>query len=116
MDGHVLIVDDDAPVRNLLKRVLETYGERAGVSRVFVAASGREALRVLLDYSVDLMIVDVQLDKMTGPQLVEAARHAFPDIKSLYITGGMTDCRPVIWKPFTPQKIADGVRELLMES
>ncbi|HEV3141454.1 MAG TPA: response regulator, partial [Vicinamibacterales bacterium] len=61
---HILVVDDDASICELLARVLADY-------RVSVAQDGPEALTILRREPVDLLITDYLMPGMTGQQLIE---------------------------------------------
>lgn len=79
----VFLVEDSNPYRILLKRVLERSG-------FFVLAfrDGVEAFKKLYDYSPQVIISDIQMPKMDGFELHEAATLHFPnrDIPFIYIT------------------------------
>jgi signal transduction histidine kinase/ActR/RegA family two-component response regulator len=80
----VLLVDDEAPVRELAKEVLEDLGYT-----VFVAADGQIAMQALRSAArIDLLVTDVGLPNgMNGRQLAEAARVLRPRLRVLFITG-----------------------------
>ncbi|WP_163616481.1 response regulator, partial [Klebsiella pneumoniae] len=62
----VLIVDDDAAVRTVLGALLTRGG-----SRVRQATNGKEALDILGDEPVDLVVTDLRMPKMGGMELLE---------------------------------------------
>ena len=70
---HILVVDDDKNVRYVMKEVLELEGYT-----VFTAIDGEEALGVMLDRHIDLVIVDIMMPKMDGYEFTRALR----DVKS----------------------------------
>jgi DNA-binding response OmpR family regulator len=67
--ARVLVVDDDADIRGLLRQLLE----RAGYE-VVEGASGREGLRTLYSSSPDLVILDVSMPELDGWQTLERIR------------------------------------------
>ncbi|HEV3020622.1 MAG TPA: sigma-54 dependent transcriptional regulator [Burkholderiaceae bacterium] len=66
---HVLVVDDEPHMR----RVLEIMLKQAGY-RVFAAGNGREALKVIRDGSIDLVITDLRMPEMDGIELLACMR------------------------------------------
>ena len=84
---RVLLVEDQESVRRMLSRLVRGLGYA-----VDVAASGDEALRYLdraTPYA--LLITDVLMPTMGGPELVARARIARPDLPVLYVSGYTTD-------------------------
>ncbi len=85
MNGAVLLVEDDEPIR----RFTETILKREGYA-VLVACHSDEALILLDNYSgvVDLLITDVQMDPfMDGCELAKCVRLMRPETRVLYISG-----------------------------
>jgi PAS domain S-box-containing protein len=79
----VLAVDDDALVLMNTVAMLEDLGHT-----VFEAYSGKEALEILRrEVSIDLVITDQAMPKMTGTELAKAMRSEWPDIPVLLATG-----------------------------
>jgi CheY-like chemotaxis protein/nitrogen-specific signal transduction histidine kinase len=66
---NILIVDDEADTRFLIKRILEDRG-----ARVLAAASAAEALSLLASEQVDLLVSDIGMPRMDGYQLIEQVR------------------------------------------
>jgi two-component system, cell cycle sensor histidine kinase and response regulator CckA len=119
-DERVLLVEDDDRVRAVAKKVLELYGYR-----VLAAPQGRDALAFAaqLQGRLDLVLIDIILPGLSGPELVEHIRKGHPGIKVLFMTGYMdySMLKPdaidptmnLIRKPFTPETLARKVREVL---
>ncbi len=116
----VLIVEDDGSLRNLTRKILERYGYS-----ILKAENGEDALRISeeQDGSIDLMITDVVMPKMSGREVAERLQSLRPEIKVIYMSG-YTDNAIVhhgvlasglnfIEKPFTPEDLARKVREVL---
>lgn len=82
--GTVLVVEDDAAVREVLRRALE----RAGCD-VLAAANGHEALTVSDRHpgAIDVLVTDVVMPLMGGPQLALKLKGKRPQIQVLYMSG-----------------------------
>ena len=114
------MVEDDAMVRDLMRRVLE----RAGFT-VMLAASGEDALACVFahDGPVGLVIADIVMPRMSGGELIERLRVLRPETKALYMSGYASETIalhglaepgvPVLEKPFTPDTVLDLVRSVL---
>ncbi|MBP7146981.1 MAG: sigma-54-dependent Fis family transcriptional regulator [Acidobacteria bacterium] len=77
----ILVVDDEAGIRELLRAVL-----RADSHRVLVTGSGVEALAILGRESVDLLITDLAMPEMDGVELLRRASQASPETTAIVIT------------------------------
>ena len=78
---HLLIVDDDREMRDLLRKVLEKEGYR-----VSVAGDGREALAVLARGIFDLVVTDLLMPRDGGLQLLQALNHLRPALPVIIVT------------------------------
>jgi PAS domain S-box-containing protein len=119
-DETVLVVEDEATVRRLTVRSLTALGYR-----VLEARNGDEALHLVqkLQEPLDLVLTDVIMPHMGGPELVENLRRLRPGIRVLYMSGFTEDMRmegihvanaaSLILKPFTPEALATEVRRVL---
>src|ERR1700744_1562030 len=76
----LLVVDGDKIILDLLKR---TFGASY---EVHAAASGAEALRILGEHPVDLLITDQKMPVMTGLDLIAEARKTLPDLQAILLT------------------------------
>jgi DNA-binding FadR family transcriptional regulator len=82
-DVHtVLVVDDDIPVLDVLAKILEEPG-----STVLTAHDAYEAIRILSDRHVDLLITDIRMPGLDGSQLGVQAKFLRPRVRVIYITG-----------------------------
>ncbi|MCX7925909.1 MAG: response regulator [Fimbriimonadales bacterium] len=79
---NVLIVDDDALVRETLHFVLEDGGYQ-----VYAASSGAEALRILEREPVDIVLSDIFMPGMNGFDLLRQIRERAPETPVILITG-----------------------------
>jgi CheY-like chemotaxis protein len=118
--GTVLLVEDEAGVRHLARAVLTRYGYR-----VLEAADGAEALRLAADHTepIHLLLTDVVMPGMSGPELAARFRSLRPETQVLYASGytdeaivhhGVRDDSvPFLQKPFEPDDLVRRVRALL---
>ncbi len=91
---RVLVVDDEAVVRELLKRFLERFGQV-----VTLASTGREALSLLQRESFDLLVTDLGMPDVSGHQVAQGARSLHPNLPIVLTTG---------WgETITPEKLAE---------
>jgi len=116
----ILVAEDEDGVRSLTREVLEKYGYT-----VLEAANGEEALKVAERYQgpLHLLLSDVVMPRMGGPELAQALVARRPDVKVLYMSG-YTDHPMVrrgvvntgvafLQKPFTPTVLVSRIREVL---
>jgi two-component system cell cycle sensor histidine kinase/response regulator CckA len=123
-DETILVVEDEAPVRQLVARVLGGLGYR-----VMVAGTGAEALRTYQEAGLrfDLLLTDVVLPGgMQGTDLARELLARAPDLPVLYISGYARDAIVhsgrldagvnFLEKPFTPDALAAKVRTVLNQA
>jgi signal transduction histidine kinase/CheY-like chemotaxis protein len=115
--GTILLVEDDASVRQVVRRVLGLKGYR-----VLEAESGVEALELLRSEKtgVDLVITDVVMPRMRGPELAKQLKTVSPETRVLFISGYAEEQSwhevgdgLFLQKPFTPETLLEKVREML---
>jgi len=87
MQGHgecVLVIEDEASIRSIVQQVLETFGYQA-----LTAANGQDAVRLFEEKheTIDLVISDMMMPVLEGPQLVLALRKIRPDLRLIAISG-----------------------------
>ena len=80
----VLIVDDESPVRSLLEVALRKHGFAA-----WTAANGEQALHLYEPHrsEIDLVLLDVRMPGLDGPQTLAALRRFNPDILCCFMSG-----------------------------
>ncbi|MDU0458309.1 MAG: sigma-54 dependent transcriptional regulator [Geobacteraceae bacterium] len=114
----ILVVDDEAVIRDGLQRTLA--GDRFEVE---TCKSGHAAIELLQEKEYDLIITDLKMPGMNGIEVLKAVKGLQPDIPVIMITGyatvdtaveamknGATD---YITKPFTPQQILEKIERSL---
>jgi two-component system cell cycle sensor histidine kinase/response regulator CckA len=116
----LLIVENEAAIRNLLQMALRKNGYT-----VLAAESGHEALELVRVHAgpLDLLITDVMMPDMDGPELVRQLTTIRPETRTLFMSGYMDDALGehgilpanvnFIQKPFSPRVIAQKVRDIL---
>jgi len=113
----ILVAEDQAPVLQVVQRILG----RAGY-RLLSATCGSEALQLAASHGepIDLLLTDVVMPGMSGPELAEQLRALRPDIKVLFVSGHLPDGdrdslgdAGFLAKPFTSRELLERVREML---
>jgi len=116
----ILVLEDEARVRKLICEVLTSRGYN-----VIEAVRGEDALRKAMEYGdrIHLLLADVVMPEMSGPQAVEQIRAVQPGVKVLYMSGYTDEAMmhhgilesgtPFLQKPFLPDTLARKVREVL---
>ena len=80
---HVLIVDDDATVRNSLALFLKVSGYE-----VSTAANGLEALALLKERAPAVLLSDLNMPEMSGSELLPIVRRQFPTLPIVAMSAG----------------------------
>ncbi|HVF37453.1 MAG TPA: response regulator [Sphingomicrobium sp.] len=116
--GTILLVEDEPTVRTVAERALTRHGYK-----VLTANNGEEALELVEgEEDIALLISDVVMPVMDGPQLVRRARTTRPDMPILFMSGyaeeqlrKSIDIANVAFlpKPFSVQELAEAVRKAL---
>jgi CheY-like chemotaxis protein len=116
----ILVVEDEAVVLQLARRILERNGYN-----VLTAQGGAEALALLAGHKgkLDLLLTDVIMPDLTGPEVWDRVRRAWPEARVLFCSGYTADVIarhgvlevdiPFLAKPFTVRSLARRVREVL---
>jgi two-component system, cell cycle sensor histidine kinase and response regulator CckA len=116
----VLLVEDELTVRAVARVALTRQGYR-----VLEAAGGQEALSLTATGTgtIDLLLTDVVMPGMSGPELAERLTGRRPGLRVLYMSGYTDEAvvkegrlargAPLLVKPFTPEDLARKVREVL---
>jgi PAS domain S-box-containing protein len=116
----LLLVEDEAAVRALVLRILESRGYR-----VLVAEDAEKALEAAHAHegSIHLLVTDIVMPRLSGRRLAEQLTAERPDMKVLYMSGytdnalmqpeALENGRSFLQKPFTPDALTRRVREVL---
>lgn len=114
--ASILVLDDDAAIRTLLRSVLEADGHQ-----IREAENGAIGLRLYREKPADLVITDILMPERDGMEVTLALTQEFLDARVIAITGATGDqnflniaklfgARRVVGKPFTPEDIRRAVR------
>lgn len=117
----ILLVDDEASVRNLLTTVLLNHGYE-----VIIARDGTEAVAVFTEHQerVALIITDIFMPKNNGRNFVDLIRPLRPDVRVLFMSGleangsgrdpGRKSSKdPFLLKPFKPTALLNTIHQVL---
>ena len=116
----ILLVEDEDPIRLLMRRMLEAHGYR-----VLEARNGYEAMALAEAHRapIDLLLTDVAMPGISGFDVVDRVIAGHPEMKVLFITGqanhvvvrrGLNESRrPFLLKPYTQVDLAQKIREVL---
>ena len=119
-DASVLIVEDDDTLRQLAAEILVMGGYT-----VADAADPEDALAQIGDLNPDLVLTDVIMPHMTGPEMVDRLRSRGKDVTVLYMSGYTSNAlegrasilsEDILQKPFTPAQLLRRVAEALSNS
>ena len=123
MAKSLMIVDDSATMRMIVRRFLRSAGFK--FDRILEAGNGKEALERLAGKPVDMMIVDVDMPVLGGPELVREIRKdpVFRDMRIVMVSKesspGLIDrvladgADAYILKPFTPMMFEERLTPFL---
>lgn len=123
MACNILIVDDSATTRAMIKRVIKMSG--VPVDLMLEAPDGRVAMQVLEQQPVDIVLADLHMPEMTGLELTRAMQNnpatkpipiviisAEPNMSTIE-TLKREGIRGHLSKPFTPEALRNCLTELL---
>jgi two-component system cell cycle sensor histidine kinase/response regulator CckA len=115
--GSVIVVDDEPQVRRLLTRILGEEG-----FAVTPAECGTEALSLMVDRA-DVVVLDMRLPDISGPDVARQVRRRWPDLPILFISAypepALHDrdaedlLHDFLCKPFTREQLMEAVLRLL---
>jgi len=115
---HVLVVDDEEPIRNYVNRVLQKAGHHTKV-----AGDAAEALRLAWTFGpFDVLVTDLVMPQVSGDELARQLRAMQPDLPVLYVTGFSDQLfveRHLLWegeafldKPFSPKGLLEALTQV----
>jgi two-component system response regulator MprA len=118
MKAHMLVVDDDPRITELLRRILAYEGYS-----VAIAASGDEALKRTLERPPDLIVLDIMLPGINGLEVARRLRAAGDNVPILMLTardsvadrveGFEMGTDDYLIKPFAPEELLVRIKALL---
>ncbi len=116
--NHILVVDDEAVIREGMRRILEGDGYSVEVS-----ASGRAAIEKIQEKDFDIVITDLKMPGMDGMEVLKTIKILQPDVPVIIITGYSTVDTAIdamkngaidyIAKPFAPEHISEKVQNAI---
>lgn len=113
----IVVAEDEPALRRLVQRVLEDDGYR-----ILLASNGREALELVEQHAeeIDLLITDVSMPQLSGPDLVAQVNRRWPDLRVLYLSGHADSALSgggvqvnLLRKPFELEELTRRVSETL---
>ena len=125
MAYNVLIVDDSIPMRGIIKKIIKASG--FNVKHFFEASDGHEALKILNEEWLDLVLTDYNMPEMNGLELLDEINKSdtLKSIPVVVITTEGSKQRLVeffekgamdyIKKPFTPEEIKEKLNLIMGE-
>jgi two-component system chemotaxis response regulator CheY len=124
MDSDILVVDDSAAIRKILTRVLRQTG--MAIQTIHEAGDGQDALAVMAQHRIDLVLSDINMPKMDGLQLLASLKASaqWRGVPVVMITteGGETKVAEAVRlgaagyvrKPFTADQIKEKLVGILL--
>jgi signal transduction histidine kinase/ActR/RegA family two-component response regulator len=121
--GTILLVEDEDAVRSLVETILTADGYK-----ILVANSPAQAVEICAAYSgaIDVLLTDVVMPEMSGPELAEELLALRPDLKVIYMSGyagehldeeGVSaEGASLLQKPFTAAALEEKIRQTLSSS
>lgn len=117
--GTLMIVEDEAALRKLLCDVVSRFGYN-----VIETRNVSDALKIGFEKrgQIDLLVTDVVMPEMNGPEVAEKLLELCPDMKILYISGyegealeshGISEDVPLLRKPFPMEELVRRIKEIL---
>ncbi len=115
-DELILVVDDEANIRDTTRIVLETYGYK-----VITASDGAEAIAVYAQYinEIKLIVTDIMMPHMDGVSLIRVLKKMKPDIKVIAVSGLKHEAQlnemgvKILTKPYASDALLFQIKELL---
>ena len=120
MTGHILIIDDEAPIRAMVKQMLEKESYM-----VEEADNGAAGLKLVANTPIDLVIVDIFMPNKDGLGVILEMQKNFPHVKIIAMSGGgrrgpdylpiaqKLGAQHILAKPFERQELVRAVGGIL---
>ena len=119
----ILVIEDDAQARKLIKRILEDAGYA-----VTEAGDGKEGVIQFNQKPADLVITDIVMPEQEGMETIRLLRKAVPKVKIIAVSGGgrvgpedyllmakKFGARQTLKKPFKREELLKAVKDVLAE-
>lgn len=120
--ARILVIDDDAGIRELLRLTLESHGHQ-----VFLAVDGRKGVELFHRQPVDLVITDIIMPEMDGMEVTLEILNSHPETRIIAMSSGgrrldaqytlematTFGARMTVPKPFNPRQMVEAVRQVL---
>jgi two-component system chemotaxis response regulator CheY len=123
MAFNILIVDDSETMRTVIKRTVGMTG--IGVGELLEAGNGKEAMAILADAWIDVVLSDINMPEMGGIELLKKMKEdpVLQNIPVIFISTESSHARmdeakelgvaAYVKKPFTPEKIKEVMLDVL---
>jgi len=119
--ARILVIDDEADIRRVVRRYLETAGHE-----VIEAADGQAGITLYQQHPANLVITDLFMPEQDGLETIRELRRTYKDARILVMTGiqlgGLFDFRAhavlmgaqrTLTKPFTREELLNAVGDIL---
>ena len=119
--ARILIIDDEAMIRDLLVNILEREGYET-----ITASGGKDGIKIYRENPADLIITDLIMPEKDGIETIQELKKDFPDIKIIAISGGgrlgpqdylhlakMLGAQRTLTKPIELPELLKAIEELL---
>ena len=113
LSATVLFAGDDPAVRQSLAQLLSMSGYR-----VLTAEDGFEALRLLTQQEIDVLLTDIVMPGLDGVEVARRALQQVPGLKVLYASGytaGFGPVSPLLKKPYRAHQLAGEIAAVLSQ-
>ncbi len=116
----VLVVDDEAAIREITKTSLETYKYR-----VMIASDGIEAIALYTEHKdeISIVLIDMMMPEMNGPNTIRTLQTINPQVKVIAVSGlaasdklnevAMMGINTFLYKPYTAKELLTTIKEVL---
>lgn len=120
----ILVVDDESPVREMIRAMIESDGHE-----IHEACNGVEARRICEENAIDLIITDLVMPEKNGIDFIMEVKKSHPNVPVIAISGGggitgrfdylqiakLVGASNILRKPFAMEKLRSTIRNVLKE-
>ena len=119
MKKRILIAEDEQAFLNSMKVLIETIDDKF---EVYSANNGKQALKLINELDIDLLITDILMPDMDGLELTRDVQKKYPSIKILAMSGGgdhyleaaeLFGASYVLNKPFEVDRLLSAINKVL---